>query len=224
MKKLHCPLTQSHEHITLPAHSISWTNYAARSLNLMNTLRCPLTQSHEHITLPAHSISWTHYAARSLSLMNTLRCPLTQSHKGTYKLIKILVIYFNSRYSFDSCLQDQHRTWQDRTWPDRTGPDRTGPDRTGPNLQHSRDFIKQSEQNFQLALLHAAFRLIANATNLYSEGLLFPVSRKFIIIYLYLSWNWATCWPVPTSRIQKSVQRSATIPSASCRIVFHYPG
>jgi len=32
------------------------------------------------------------------------------------------------------------------------------------------------------------------------------------------------CWPVPISRIQNSLQRSAIIPSASCRIVFHYPG
>ena len=39
-------------------------------------------------------------------------------------------------------------------------------------------------------------------------------SLKFIII-IYLSWSWATCWPVPVSRIQKSLQRSAMIPSAS---------
>ena len=30
-----------------------------------------------------------------------------------------------------------------------------------------------------------------------------------IIIIIYLSWSWATCWPVPVSRIQKSLQRSA---------------
>ena len=45
-----------------------------------------------------------------------------------------------------------------------------------------------------------------------------------IIIIIYLSWSLATCWPVPVSRIQKSLQRSALIPSASWRIVFHYPG
>ena len=45
-----------------------------------------------------------------------------------------------------------------------------------------------------------------------------------IIIIIYLSWSWATCWPVPVSRIQKSLQRSAMIPFASWRIVFHYPG
>jgi hypothetical protein len=45
-----------------------------------------------------------------------------------------------------------------------------------------------------------------------------------IIIIIYLSWSWATCWPVPLSRIQKSLQRSAMIPSASWGIVFHYPG
>ena len=46
----------------------------------------------------------------------------------------------------------------------------------------------------------------------------------FIIIIIYLSWSWATCWPVPVSRIQKSLQNSAMIPSASWEIVFHYPG
>jgi len=45
-----------------------------------------------------------------------------------------------------------------------------------------------------------------------------------IIIIIYLSWSWATCWPVPVSRIQKSLQRSAMIPSASWGIVFQYPG
>ena len=41
---------------------------------------------------------------------------------------------------------------------------------------------------------------------------------------LYPSWIWATCWPVPVSRIQKSLQRSTMIPSASWTVVFHYPG
>jgi len=45
----------------------------------------------------------------------------------------------------------------------------------------------------------------------------------FIVIIIYLSWSWATCWPVPVSRIQKSLQRSAMIPSASWGIAFHYP-
>jgi hypothetical protein len=45
-----------------------------------------------------------------------------------------------------------------------------------------------------------------------------------IIIIIYLSWSWATCWPIPVSRIQKSLQRSAMIPSASRGIVFHFPG
>jgi hypothetical protein len=45
-----------------------------------------------------------------------------------------------------------------------------------------------------------------------------------IIIIIYLSWSWATCWPVPVSRVQKSLQRSAMIPSASRTAVFHYPG
>ena len=49
----------------------------------------------------------------------------------------------------------------------------------------------------------------------------------YIYIYIspsYLSCSWTTCWPVPVSRIQKSLQRSAIIPSASWGIVFHYPG
>jgi hypothetical protein len=41
-----------------------------------------------------------------------------------------------------------------------------------------------------------------------------------VIIIIYLSWIWATCWPVTVSRIQKSLQRSAMIPSASWGIVF----
>jgi hypothetical protein len=45
-----------------------------------------------------------------------------------------------------------------------------------------------------------------------------------IIIIIYLSWSWATCWPVPVSCIQKPLQRSAMIPSASWGTAFHYPG
>ena len=33
--------------------------------------------------------------------------------------------------------------------------------------------------------------------------------------HTYLSWSWATCWPVPVSRIQKSLQMSTMNPSAS---------
>ena len=46
--------------------------------------------------------------------------------------------------------------------------------------------------------------------------------KYIIIIIIYLSWSWATCWPVPVSCIQKSLQRSAMIPSASWGIAFHY--
>jgi len=45
-----------------------------------------------------------------------------------------------------------------------------------------------------------------------------------IIIIMYLSWSWATCWPVPVSRIQKSLQMPAMIPSANRGVVFHYRG
>jgi len=48
--------------------------------------------------------------------------------------------------------------------------------------------------------------------------------KNVIIIVIYLSWSWATCWPVPVSRIQKFLQRSTMIPSASWVVVFHYPG
>ena len=40
----------------------------------------------------------------------------------------------------------------------------------------------------------------------------------------YFSWSWTTCWPVPISCIQKSLQRSTMIPSAGWGVVFHYPG
>jgi len=67
------------------------------------------------------------------------------------------------------------------------------------------------------------------------QGVLLSVKHKYfvfrfvhtviiIIIIIYLSWSWATCWPVPVSRIQKSLQRSAMIPSASWGKAFHYPG
>jgi len=48
--------------------------------------------------------------------------------------------------------------------------------------------------------------------------------QPVLIIVIYVTWSWANCWPVPVSHIQKSLQRSAMIPSASWRIVFHYPG
>ena len=46
----------------------------------------------------------------------------------------------------------------------------------------------------------------------------------FFNFIIYLSWSSAFCWPVPVSHIQKSLQRSAIIPSANWGIVFHYPG
>ena len=47
---------------------------------------------------------------------------------------------------------------------------------------------------------------------------------QVFIIIIYLSCSWATCWRVPVSRIQKSLQRSAMTPSASWGIAFYYPG
>jgi len=49
-------------------------------------------------------------------------------------------------------------------------------------------------------------------------------SRFMNIIIIHLSRSWATCWPVPVSRIRKSLQKCTMILSASCRVVFHYPG
>jgi hypothetical protein len=43
--------------------------------------------------------------------------------------------------------------------------------------------------------------------------------QTLYFIIIYLSWSWATFWPVPVSRTQKSLQRSAMIPSASRGIV-----
>jgi hypothetical protein len=48
----------------------------------------------------------------------------------------------------------------------------------------------------------------------------FAFCAEIIIIIIRLSWSWATCWPVPISRIQKSRQRSAMIPSASWGIAY----
>jgi len=52
----------------------------------------------------------------------------------------------------------------------------------------------------------------------------FKIYVIIIIIVIYLSWRWATCWPAPVSHIQKSLQRSTMIPSASWGLLFHYPG
>ena len=76
-------------------------------------------------------------------------------------------------------------------------------------------------------LLHIFLPKISRACS--SSFVIVHVSATYdttglIIIIIYLSWSRATCWPVPVSRIQKYLQRSATIPSASWRIVFHYPG
>ena len=62
-------------------------------------------------------------------------------------------------------------------------------------------------------------------THILSSITFFPERRGvYDIIIIYLSWSWATCWSVPVSRIQKSLQRSAMFPSASWGIAFHYPG
>ena len=57
-----------------------------------------------------------------------------------------------------------------------------------------------------------------------SYSFVFLLFAFYLIIILYLSWGWATSWPVPVSRIQKSLQRSAIFPSASWGIAFHCPG
>jgi len=44
---------------------------------------------------------------------------------------------------------------------------------------------------------------------------IFIIIIIIIIIIIYLSWSWASCWPLLVSRIQKSLQRSTMIPSAS---------
>jgi len=54
--------------------------------------------------------------------------------------------------------------------------------------------------------------------------LLLIIHNTIIIIIIFLSWSWATFWSVPVSRIQKSLQRSSMLPSASWGAVFHYPG
>jgi hypothetical protein len=72
-----------------------------------------------------------------------------------------------------------------------------------------------------------------NPSNTTKENTLYCVStsgshhQAFLrtsIIIICLSWSWATCWPVPVSRVQKPLQMSAMIPSAGRGVVFHYPG
>jgi len=55
--------------------------------------------------------------------------------------------------------------------------------------------------------------LIISLSHYLINGMIF-VRKNFIIIIIiiYLSWSWATCWPVPVSRTQKSLERSAMIP------------
>jgi len=62
-----------------------------------------------------------------------------------------------------------------------------------------------------------------NIQQLYALSTLYlRVIIIIIIIIIYLSWSWATSWPVPVSRIQKSLRRSTMIPSASWGVVFHF--
>ena len=98
--------------------------------------------------------------------------------------------------------------------------------------------------NFKQLYLHTHWKLDTCLYELiYSEQSILPPPKIFTnsscvyiymythiyiyvitIIIIYLSWGWATCWPVPVSRIQKFLQKSAMIPSASWGIAFHYPG
>ena len=72
-------------------------------------------------------------------------------------------------------------------------------------------YIKNRYLRFY-TFLYSLAMLLCILCKVYISMLLYIL---YIIIIIYLSWSWATCWPVPASRIQKSLQRSAMIPSAS---------
>ena len=65
-------------------------------------------------------------------------------------------------------------------------------------------------------VLYQVLRLLVD----YFIGHLTKYLKIIIIIIIYLSWSWATCWPVPVSRIHKSLQRPTMIPSTRCGVVF----
>ena len=46
--------------------------------------------------------------------------------------------------------------------------------------------------------------------------------KEIIIIVIYLSCSWVTCWPVPFSLTHSSLQRSTVIPSANWGVGCHY--
>jgi hypothetical protein len=43
------------------------------------------------------------------------------------------------------------------------------------------------------------------------------------ITIIYLSWSWATCCPVPVSRVQRSLQRSVILPNSHPHLLVVYP-
>ena len=55
-----------------------------------------------------------------------------------------------------------------------------------------------------------------------TEGPTDTTKRSRFSSSLYLSWSWATCRPVPVSRVHRSLQRSTMIPSASWGIAFFF--
>ena len=69
---------------------------------------------------------------------------------------------------------------------------------------------------------HDSFRQLGSSVSL--PWVIYSPSSSSSSSSSHLSWSWATCWPVPVSRTQKSLQRSTMIPSASWTVVFHYPG
>jgi len=78
-----------------------------------------------------------------------------------------------------------------------------------------------------LKILVCSYRPIVEVSSRALYGIRGPMSpsnrHTFFIIIINHSRSRATCWPVPVSRIQKSLQRSTMIPSASWGVVFHYP-
>ena len=81
--------------------------------------------------------------------------------------------------------------------------------------------IDKQAENFD-SIWHMPKSLTREVLNLYwnNSKITLYVHNNTSSSSSHMSWSWATCWPVLVSRIQRSLQRSAIIPSASWEIVF----
>jgi len=140
----------------------------------------------------------------SSSSSSSLR-PLTPVHQiGAFYLKDILIITSPDRYHH----HHHHPVWDPWLF---SGNGSVLPERNHHHHHHLKDIIIIQFENFLFSGNESFLREKYHHHHL-----------KDIIIII-MSWNWANCWPVPVSRIQKSLQRSTMIPSVSWTVVFHYP-